>query len=218
MGITVVPSAITGQTLSAADWNTQVRDNINGIWVLTTAGDMLFATGAGAANRLPLVVGGLMYGGASAPAWLAKVAGGVVHGGASGPAYTVAGGKNSFLKADGSSGVAFASPLYRRQGGHATIFTAPGTTNYTPAGLVMQSGYTSVVVAGFNASVVVNYPVAFVHRPHIVLSAEISGSTSFFTWGLSHTDDTASGFTAHIRFSGSTSLTVAIGWLAISDE
>lgn len=52
MSITVVPSAITGQTLSAAQWNTQVRDNINGIWVLTTAGDMLYATGAAAAARL----------------------------------------------------------------------------------------------------------------------------------------------------------------------
>lgn len=52
MSITVVPSAITGQTLSAAQWNTQVRDNINGIWVLTTAGDLLYATGASAAARL----------------------------------------------------------------------------------------------------------------------------------------------------------------------
>lgn len=74
MSITVVPSVVTGQTYSAANYNTQVRDNINGIWVLTTAGDMLYATGAAAANRLALVVGGIMYGGASAPAWLAKPA------------------------------------------------------------------------------------------------------------------------------------------------
>ena len=72
MSITVVPSVVTGQTYSAANYNTQVRDNINGIWVLTTAGDMLYATGATAANRLALVVGGILYGGASAPAWLAK--------------------------------------------------------------------------------------------------------------------------------------------------
>jgi hypothetical protein len=75
MAITVVPSAVTGQTYSAANYNTQVRDNINGIWVLTTAGDMLYATGASAANRLALVPGGVMYAGASAPAWLAKPAG-----------------------------------------------------------------------------------------------------------------------------------------------
>jgi len=54
MSITTVPSAITGQTLSAADWNTQVRDNINGIWVLTTAGDMMYATNSSSANRLAI--------------------------------------------------------------------------------------------------------------------------------------------------------------------
>lgn len=70
MAITIVPSVVTGQTYSAANYNTQVRDNINGIWVLTTAGDMLYATGASAAARLALVTGGVMYGGASAPAWL----------------------------------------------------------------------------------------------------------------------------------------------------
>lgn len=71
MAITTVPSAVTGQTLSAANWNTQVRDNINGFFVFTTAGDMIYATGASALARLALVVGGIMYGGASAPAWLA---------------------------------------------------------------------------------------------------------------------------------------------------
>jgi hypothetical protein len=74
MGITTVPSVVTGQTYSAANYNTQVRDNINGIWVLTTAGDMLYATGAAAANRLALVTNGVMIGGASAPAWLAAPA------------------------------------------------------------------------------------------------------------------------------------------------
>jgi len=74
MAITVVPSVITGQTYSAANFNTHIRDNINGIWVLTTAGDMLYATGSSAADRLALVPGGVMYGGASAPAWLATPA------------------------------------------------------------------------------------------------------------------------------------------------
>ena len=60
MAITTVPSAVTGQTLSAANWNTQVRDNINGFFVFTTAGDMIYATGASALARLALVVGGIM--------------------------------------------------------------------------------------------------------------------------------------------------------------
>jgi hypothetical protein len=70
MGITVVPSAVTGQTLTAAQWNTQVRDNINGIWVLTTGGDMLYATGASAAARLAIgTVNQIMRSTGSAPAW-----------------------------------------------------------------------------------------------------------------------------------------------------
>ncbi len=199
MSITTVPSAITGQTLSAADWNTQVRDNLNGIWVLTTAGDMLYATGASAAARLALVAGGVVYGGASAPA------------------YTPTGGKNSFLKADGSNGVAFASPLYRRQGGSSTIFVSAGTTNYTPAGLVMQSGYKNITVSGTGAGVFITYPVAFVHRPHIILSVELD-DTQPYVWSLGHSGDTVSGFYAHLKFAGSLSITCAIGWLAFSDE
>ncbi len=199
MGITTVPSAITGQTLSAADWNTQVRDNINGIWVLTTAGDIVYATGASAAARLALVTGGVMYGGASAPA------------------YTPTGAKNAYLRADGSNGVSFSSLMYRRQGGSSTIWTNPGTTTYTPVGLVMQSGYINITVAGTGASVAITYPVAFVHRPHIILSAEIS-NTSPYSWGLGHTDDTVSGFNAHVKFAGSISTTFALGWLAFSDE
>lgn len=74
MAITVVPSVVTGQTYSAANFNTHIRDNINGIWVLTTAGDMLYATSSSAAARLALVPGGVLYGGASAPAWLATPA------------------------------------------------------------------------------------------------------------------------------------------------
>ncbi len=70
MGITVVPSAVTGQTLSAAQWNTQVRDNINGIWVLTTAGDLLYATGASAAARLAIGAALQILGSTgSAPSW-----------------------------------------------------------------------------------------------------------------------------------------------------
>lgn len=73
MSITTVPSAITGQTLSAADWNTQVRDNINGIWVMTAAGDMMYATSASAAARLakPSVDSILKNTSSGVPSWLA---------------------------------------------------------------------------------------------------------------------------------------------------
>lgn len=164
MGITVVPSAVTGQTLSAAQWNTQVRDNINGIWVLTTAGDMLYATGASAAARLALVAGGVMYGGASAPKWLALVTGGVLYGaasapawlapvangilkgGASAPSWITVGAAHTFLKAEGA-GPLYGSPIYQRKGGDATAWGTAGNTTYTPTKMLAQIYVVSVTLS-----------------------------------------------------------------------
>jgi len=76
MSFTTVPSVVTGQTYSAANWNTYVKDNINTIWVYTTAGDIAYAVNATTLARLELVVGGILVGGASAPEWLAPGAAG----------------------------------------------------------------------------------------------------------------------------------------------
>lgn len=65
-------TAVTGAVLTAAQWNTNVRDNMTAIWVGTTAGDIDYYTSATAKARLAFVSGGVLYGGASAPAWLAK--------------------------------------------------------------------------------------------------------------------------------------------------
>lgn len=66
---TWVASAI----LTAAQLNTHLRDNLLETLVakVTTAGDIGYATAATTLARLALVVGGILYGGASAPAWLA---------------------------------------------------------------------------------------------------------------------------------------------------
>jgi hypothetical protein len=68
-------TAVTGATYTAAQYNTHVRDNFTAIFVGTTAGDLDYYTGAAAKARLALVVGGVLYGGASAPAWLSLVSG-----------------------------------------------------------------------------------------------------------------------------------------------
>ncbi len=196
MGITTVPSAITGQTLSAADWNTQVRDNINGIWVLTTAGDMLYATGASAAARLALVTGGVLYGGASAPAWLA------------------AGANHTFLKSNGSS-PEYAPLVYRRQGGNASVWTSSGVTDYTPTKTLIQAGAKDVTVTAGVGTQAVTYPVAFSERPLIFMSINANSGAIAYVWALSWTDDTTSGFTIHVKFSGSFTGTAPISWLAI---
>jgi len=71
MSFTTVPSVITGQTYSASDYNTYIKDNLNTLWVYTTAGDIAYATSATVLARLALVPNGVLIGGASAPSWLA---------------------------------------------------------------------------------------------------------------------------------------------------
>lgn len=167
MGITVVPSAVTGQTLSAAQWNTQVRDNINGIWVLTTAGDMIYATGASAAARLALVTGGVLYGGASAPAWLSPVANGLLKGGASAPSWLTVGAAHTFLKAEGA-GPLYGSPIYKRKGGSSTAWGTAGTTTYTPTKMLAQIYVVSVTLSSGVGTAVVTFAENFTGTPVVI--------------------------------------------------
>lgn len=52
-------TAVTGGTLSAAEWNTHVRDNFTAIFVGTTAGDFDYYTGATAKARLAKPASGI---------------------------------------------------------------------------------------------------------------------------------------------------------------
>lgn len=167
MGITVVPSAVTGQTLSAAQWNTQVRDNINGIWVLTTAGDMIYATGASAASRLALVPGGVLYGGASAPAWLALVENGILKGGASAPSWLAVGAAHTFLKSEGA-GPLYGSLIFKRKGGHTTAWGTAGTTTYTPTKLLAQVFVVTVTLTSGAGSAAVTFGENYTGAPAII--------------------------------------------------
>lgn len=47
-------TAVTGGTLSAAQWNTYVRDNFSAVFAYTTAGDMVYATSGSALARLAI--------------------------------------------------------------------------------------------------------------------------------------------------------------------
>lgn len=73
MAYTAHPTVTTGSTWSAANQNTYVRDNLAALWVFTTAGDMIYATSASAANRLAIgAANSILRSTGSAPAWLAK--------------------------------------------------------------------------------------------------------------------------------------------------
>ena len=66
-------TAVTGATYTAAQYNTNTRDNFTAIWVYTTAGDIAYATGATTLARLAAPGGGGYYLGhtGSAPQWVA---------------------------------------------------------------------------------------------------------------------------------------------------
>ena len=65
-------TAVTGATYTAAQYNTNTRDNFTAIWVYTTAGDIAYATGATTLARLGIgAAGAILKSTGSAPAWLA---------------------------------------------------------------------------------------------------------------------------------------------------
>lgn len=72
MSYTAHPTVVTGQTWTAANQNTYVRDNLAALWVFTTAGDLIYATSSSVAARLAPPAGGGYYLGhtGSAPQWV----------------------------------------------------------------------------------------------------------------------------------------------------
>lgn len=65
-------TAVTGSVFTAAQYNTNVRDNFTAIWVYTTAGDISYATGATTKARLAIGTAYEMLrtnAGATAPEW-----------------------------------------------------------------------------------------------------------------------------------------------------
>ena len=54
MAYTPHPTVVTGQTWTAADQNTYVKDNLAALWPYTTAGDMAYASAPDTLVRLPI--------------------------------------------------------------------------------------------------------------------------------------------------------------------
>lgn len=70
MAFTSPMTAVTGATFTAAQFNTNVRDNLNAIWVGTTAGDIDYYTSATAKSRLGIGTSGRrLKSDGSVPSW-----------------------------------------------------------------------------------------------------------------------------------------------------
>jgi hypothetical protein len=72
MAFTTHPTVVPGDTWTASNQNTYIKDNFDALWVGTTRGDIDFYSSATSKSRLPLTAGGILYGGSLDPAWLAK--------------------------------------------------------------------------------------------------------------------------------------------------
>ena len=77
MAYSTTVTGVTGAVLTAAQWNSGVRDNFAALWVFTTAGDLIYATSSTTAARLAFTPYGILTGGATVPAWLAPPATGI---------------------------------------------------------------------------------------------------------------------------------------------
>lgn len=70
MAMTLGFTAVTGATYTAAQYNTNVRDNWAASWVYSVAGDLMYATGATTATRLAIgAAQTLLKSTGAAPAW-----------------------------------------------------------------------------------------------------------------------------------------------------
>ena len=99
--------------------------------------------------------------------------------------------------------------LYRRQGGSASNWSSPGTTNYTPGAVRIQTGVIAV-----NGSQAVTFPVPFSAAPVVLTTPNGTNAQS----GVGNASVTTSGFTAILQDSGGSSSSGNVFWLAIGPE
>lgn len=71
MAFTTVPTVATGDTWSASQHNTYVRDNIAALWPYATAGDIAYATSSSVLGRIAIGAEGYkLSASASTPTWV----------------------------------------------------------------------------------------------------------------------------------------------------
>lgn len=209
-------TAVTGATYQASDYNTHTKGNFTAVWVGTTVGDMDYYTSASSKNRIALVTGGLLFGGAIAPTWLANVPGGVLYGGPVTPTHLPIGAADTFLRSTGSV-PAYAPLVAKRQGGSATVWNSAGTTTYTPTATIIQTGCVSMTFASSTGNYTpITYPTAFTQAPTIFVSPECIFSLSFmWSVGTTQAADPTTGFNLNVKWASAYTGTINFSWLAI---
>lgn len=119
-----------GEVVTKTMLDQQIRDNMNAIWVGTTAGDIDYYTSATAKSRVAIGAnGGILKSTGSAPSWVAAGGAGSIfyNNGASTPSWLTVGAAGAILKSTGSA------PSWLAAGGAGSLFYNNGAS--TPAWL-----------------------------------------------------------------------------------
>lgn len=105
----------------------------------------------------------------------------------------------------------------RRQGGNASFWSTPGTTNYIPTSVRMQAGmvqFNTTATSGGVTSFAVTFPIAFSASPVFFVSRAQFGAQHMHVAGLAN----ATTGTIYVENQGLANDNIAIFWLAIGPE
>lgn len=105
------------------------------------------------------------------------------------------GAAHTFLKSEGGSAPLYGALVYKRKGGHATIWETPGTTIYTPSKTLIQVVTVSVSFTSGVGSQAITYPENFTERPAVYPAANNTGADFI----VNYSDNSISGCTIRVR-------------------
>lgn len=124
-----------------------------------------------------------------------------------------------------------AAKVQNRQGGDASNWSSPGTTNYdvTDTDLKMQTGSEDILVPGLSgsnpwkhkASLTVTFPSAFSNVPVVLASVGTGGTVAgdnYLNSGVEVVSVSATQFTCYVGSVGDLDRTVTIHWTALGEE
>jgi hypothetical protein len=205
--------------VTAADFNLEIKDLFNTLWVGTTAGDLDYYTSSTVKSRLGIGTARQMLAtnsGATAPEWqnspqsLMTATGDLLYASsANTPAKLAIGTAGQFLKYNGGL-PSWQAVVGNRQGGAADNWDTPGHTNYVPTAVKIQCGSHTASIGTASVS----FCAAFSYAPIVFLTPLGFGGN------IAQLGSTAaSGFDYEVYHHDGTQLgDITIYWLAIGPE
>lgn len=112
----------------------------------------------------------------------------------------------------------YSGGVVKRQGGSATIWSTPGTTNYVPTASKIQVGAIAIALIDADDSVIITFPEAFTFAPIVMTHFSGGTGTGYTPPVTTYADNiTNTVMTVHVKTGGSTTFTFYVNWIAIGD-